>query len=72
MSQDNFTSLVGVKWSHESISKIHFKMFYKFLKQIQQTKKFTEEEKEKRIRDMLEWFTLIENLCINKELTIKK
>lgn len=47
-------------------------MFYKFLKQIQQTKKFTEEEKEKRIRDMLEWFTLIENLCINKELTIKK
>ena len=47
-------------------------MFYKFLKQIQQTKKFTDKEKVLRIRDMLEWFTLIEYLCINKELTIKK
>lgn len=67
-----FTTLVGVKWTFESIQNIHKKMFAKFLKQIQQQNKFTEQEKVKRIKQQLVWFTHIEQLCLSKQLAIKK
>ena len=67
----DYTPLVGLKWTHERLSKIHFIMFSKFLKQIQQSK-FTDQEKDKRIRQQLQWFTRIEQMCLAKEITIKK
>ena len=63
---ETYTPLPVAKWSHSSILKIHDQMWSNYLKQI------LESYEDRRMDNMLEWFQLIERLCINKGLTIKK
>lgn len=47
-------------------------MFAKFVNQLFKSTEYTDEEQINRLKPMLAWFTMIERLCLNKELTIKK
>jgi hypothetical protein len=60
------------KWTHSSILKIHYKQWSLFLKHILNDPHYTKEEMNQRIDALLPWFKLVEHICINKDLTIKK
>lgn len=68
----SYTTLVGVKWTHSSILKLHEQMWSHYLKTILDTNILNKEEKNKRIDNNLKWHIMIHDLCVGKELTIKK
>ena len=68
---DNYTPLPVAKWTIESIQQIHRKMFAKYVNKLFKSK-YTEEEQINRLRPMLAWFTHIEQLCLSKDITVKK
>jgi len=70
--EDNFTTLVGVKWTHESMLQVHQTMWETYVSKLLNSKRISKKEKNKKIDLIYEWFNLIHNLCINKELAIKK
>ena len=66
---NEYTPLPVAKWTNSSILKIHEQIWSNYLSKILESK---HKDKNQRIDKMLVWFQLIERLCINKELTIKK
>lgn len=71
MEEDSYIPLPVAKWTHSSILKIHEQMWSNYLKQILLSGNLPTSINY-RIDKMLQWFQLIERLCIDKELTIKK
>jgi len=70
--EDNFTTLVGVKWTSETMIKVHEIMWDSYIKKLLNSKKLRKGDKVKRLSDMYYWFGLIHDMCINKELAFKK
>jgi hypothetical protein len=68
----NYTSLVGVKWTNESMLEIHKAIWLKYREKLLNSKKLTEEQKRERYFSAHKWIYLISKLCLNKELAIKK
>ena len=60
------------KWTHSSMLKLHEREWSRFLKHTLDDKRTSKVTKNRRIDRMLEWFKLIERLCINGELSVKK
>ena len=67
-----YTPLPVAKWTHSSILKMHHKQWSMFLKHMLNHPDYTKEEMNQRIDALLPWFKLIERICIDKGLVIKK
>lgn len=72
IKQQEYTPLPVSKWSNSSILKFHDSIWSNYLKVILDTNVLTKEEKNKRINNNLKWHIMIHDLCVGKELTIKK
>ena len=66
-----YTPIPFAKWTHSSMLKIHEQMWSNYLEQFLSSDEYPNIINYE-IDKMLEWFQLIERLCINKGLTIKK
>jgi len=70
--EDNYTTLVGVKWDHESMLQVHEMMWDSYIKKLVKSKKIRINQKLERLDTTHNWMNHIRNMCINKELAIKK
>ena len=70
---DNFTSLIGVKWTKQKMIKVHEMMWNNYLEQIlNNTVGFSNKEKIKRINEGFNWYNHVRNLCNNNDIAFKK
>lgn len=68
---NNFTPLVGVKWTKQRMLKVHDMMWTNYLNKIIDIK-LSYEEKYRRLNDMSTWIYHIRNLCNNNDIAFKK
>ena len=67
-----YTSLVGVKWTQESLEKCLLGMYTRYYKKVHNSKLLTEEEKVKKICLMSVRFRSIYNPIRDYGVTVKK
>ena len=71
-SNNNWTPLPA-KWTPSTLLKCHDKLLAKFiLRMLQSNKKFTKQEKSKRIANAVQWIQLIHNYTMSGQMTYKK
>lgn len=72
MSDNNYTSLVGVKWTKRSLLKCLREMYQKTIEEIQTNTKMSDKEKHKRTQDSLIMFHSIYDPIKKYGVTVKK
>jgi hypothetical protein len=68
MDKDNFTPLVGVKWTKQRMIKVHEMMWNNYLEQIG----MLDQEKIKRLNESYNWISHVRKLCNDNDIAFKK
>ena len=72
MNSDNFTSLVGVKWTAGSMKKVHDMMWNSYTEKLLKTRRLSLKEKHKRFDYTKDWMNHINWLCLTDDISFKK
>jgi hypothetical protein len=70
--ENNFTSLVGVKWNKKSMIKVHDMMWNSYCEKLLKTKRLSLKEKHKRFDYTKDWMNNINWLCLTNDIAFKK
>lgn len=72
-TQNNFTSLVGVKWTKNSMLKVHDMMWNNYIDEMLNKHQANyNEEVIRRINESYNWIRHIRKLCNNNDIAFKK
>ncbi len=68
----NFTPLVGVKWTKQRMLKVHDMLLHSYLDDMLNQVRYSNTETVRRIGESYNWINHVRKLCNNNDITFKK